>query len=141
MRRLIESIGASAPSAEDETWVQIQLDRTEYELWCSMQVMDRTHSLGVARRLLAANQVVDRVEIAAALLHDVGKADPRLNVLERVGATLLGRRTRRWTEYLDHERVGARKCREVGVDSKVADLIEGKGDASSVHRLRAADDL
>lgn len=103
--------------------------------------MDRRHSIGVAKRLADSLPGVDRTEVAAALLHDVGKTSSDLGVVSRIAATIVGPRTARWKLYCDHERVGAELCRSAGVDQRVIDLVGGGGSADAVRRLREADNI
>lgn len=141
LHRLAESISAKSVSVADLDWVRERLTEPEFTLWDEMQIMDKVHSIGVARRLIEVGSDTVRVEIAAALLHDVGKSGPRLGVIGRVCATVLGSRTKRWREYRDHERVGAQMCRSAGLDPRICDLIDGSGDPDALIRLRRADDL
>lgn len=141
VRRLSESIGSHQLSESDIAWTRERLDGVEFQLWSSMQLVDRTHSYGVARRLTTLNPEVERYEIAAAFLHDVGKALSSLSTGERVLATIVGPRTKKYKLYHDHEQLGAEMCRRHGVDPRVSDLIVGIGAPEAVARLRAADDL
>lgn len=140
-RRFCESIAVRDLSEVDVNWARMQLDESEFSLWISMPPLDRVHSHGVARRLTKQHPQVERYEIAAAFLHDVGKTRSSLNLGERVLATIIGSRTERFKEYLDHERIGFRMCRERGIDPRVCDLIVGIGTVDAVARLKAADDL
>ena len=141
VRRFVESIGSRSPNSADHDWVRTVLDPVEFELWATMQSMDKRHSIGVARRLVASAPYVERVEIAIALLHDVGKVKSSLGVGMRCVATLIGPRTDRFREYRDHERIGALMCRDRGLDGRICDGIEGKGPIEQVERLSRADDL
>lgn len=140
-RRTIESLRRTPVDDVALAWVRSQLVDREFDLWNRMQQIDRAHSIGVARRLLERDPGVERHEIAAALLHDVGKLRSSLSVWARIAATIVGPRTRRFREYHDHERIGAQMCHEVGIDSRVCDLVAGRGSHEEATRLRAADDL
>lgn len=140
-RRFSESIAVRDLSETEVNWARMQLDESEFSLWISMPLLDRVHSHGVARRLTERHPRVERYEVAAAFLHDVGKAHSSLNLGERVLATIIGPRTERFKEYHDHEQIGSRMCRERGIDPRVCDLIVGKGTVDAVARLKAADDL
>ncbi len=141
LRRLTESASRAEVSSADLHWAEQRLTETEYELWSSMQNMDRRHSIRVARRLVDSSPHVERFEIAAALLHDVGKVCSSLSVIGRVVATLVGPRTARWSAYHDHEAIGAALCRDRRIDPRICDLIEGLGPSLAVERLRSADDI
>jgi putative nucleotidyltransferase with HDIG domain len=140
-RRLIESVRASSVDQIDLEWVRETLSAEEFALWSKMQVMDRVHSIGVARRLISGSLGVEKFEVVAALLHDVGKLQSSLGVPARIAATILGPRNRKWREYLDHESIGASMCRDAGLDPRVCNLISGNGPREAQERLRRADDL
>lgn len=141
VRRLIESARAREVSEDDVTWVRSVLKEGEFDLWQSMQGMDRCHSIGVSRRLIARYPASKRHEIAAALLHDVGKAESQLSIWSRVVATLVGPRSSKFESYLDHERIGANMCRRAGIEERVCQLIQGLGPVDERRRLQEADDL
>lgn len=141
LRRTAESSIRRPIEALDLEWVRGHLLENEYVLWSRMQLMDRNHSIGVAKRLLDSRPHADRIEVAAALLHDVGKISSHLGVISRVAATLFGFRTARWESYRNHERIGADLCRSSGVDPRICELVGGTGPVDALHRLRVADDL
>lgn len=141
IRRLRESLTIRPIRQKDIHWVESVLESAEWDLWSSMQRIDKVHSIGVGRRMAASQPRVERFELAAALLHDVGKIKSSLGVAARVLATVLGSLTPRWREYHDHERIGAEMCRERGIDERICDAIEGKGPSSLVDRLKRADEL
>lgn len=141
IRRAIESSRRRPIDDADVVWVRDHLHENEFALWSTMQLMDRGHSIGVARRLVESLPSVDRTEVAAALLHDVGKISSNLGLISRIAATLSGPRTVRWKSYRDHERVGAELCRSSGVDPRVCDLVGGRGSADALQRLRNADNI
>lgn len=141
LRRFMESVRVTSLSVHDMKWVEEHLTSSELELFNKMQVMDKTHSVGVARRLLDVHPDSDRFAVAAALLHDVGKAQSCLGVMARVAATILGPRTSAWRDYRNHEQIGRHMCRAAGIDSRVCDLVGGGGPDRELTRLREADDL
>jgi hypothetical protein len=87
------------------------LGPNEQALWRTMSAPDRRHAVGVARSVEPAPREV----LAAALLHDVGKADSGLGTFARVPATLAGLVARdrfaagdgRIARYLRHDAIGA----------------------------------
>jgi len=141
VRRLSESIIVRELSEAELMWVRTQLLDSEFALWNSMCLLDRVHSHGVARRLTAQHPDAKHHEIAAAFLHDVGKTRSSLNLGERVLATIVGSRTKRFEAYHDHEHIGAQMCRERGIDPRICDLIIGLGPSDEVSRLKSADDV
>ena len=108
-------------------------------MWERMGDVDRRHSILVARRFVAARPEATRVEIAGALLHDVGKVESGLGTFGRVAATVVGARGRRFRRYHDHEAIGARRAAAAGSDPVTVALIEGRGPAAPA--LAAADHL
>lgn len=103
-----------------------QLLPTERRLWEAMPGPDRRHSAAVARRVESAlGDDARRPVLAAALLHDVGKATSGLRTFGRVVATLtaaaVGRpRAAAWDSaigrYLRHDQLGAAQLEAAGSD-------------------------
>ena len=105
-----------------------------------MSVADRRHSIVVARRFMHARPDAVRDEIAAALLHDIGKIVTNLGTFERVLATIVGPRIDRWRRYHDHERIGSELCRDAGSSSTTL-IILTDGDHPVAGLIRSADDI
>jgi hypothetical protein len=99
------------------------------EIWRRMSNQDRRHSVQVAKRFVRRRGGATRSEVAGALLHDVGKVQCGLGTFGRVAATLLGRRTWRFSAYHDHEEIGADLAVLAGSDPVTAELIAGRGPA------------
>lgn len=138
-RRFLTSLSRRPPDAADVEWAHAQLLATERELWDLMTVQDHRHSLLVARRFVAEAPEAGRAEVAAALLHDVGKTASGLGTFARVAATVAGPRTSRFRAYHDHERLGAEMLRAAGSDEVTVELVQGRGPAAGA--LRRADDI
>jgi len=117
----------------------------EADLWGQLSVQDQRHSIEVARRFVAgfvdgfvAGSAVppERAEVAAALLHDIGKVASGLGTFGRVAATLWGalggaraeRGTGRIGRYLRHEAIGADLLLEVGSEARTVALVAGRAD-------------
>ena len=79
-------------------------------------------------------------ERAAALLHDVGKNISGLGFFLRVIATVVGPRGKRFTEYHNHESLGAELMRSVS-DARTVALIGGTANDDVSRLLQAADDI
>jgi hypothetical protein len=87
---------------------------------------DRRHAVGVARRTEATlGHRATRPVLAAALLHDVGKAESGFGTFARVGVTLaaavvgherLSRRRGRVGQYVRHDVLGADLLSAAGSD-------------------------
>ena len=112
-----------------ENWADDHLTAGERALWIQLSNQDRRHSVAVARRFVDVRPQASAAEIAAALLHDVGKIDCRLGTFQRVVATLIGPRTPRYRSYHLHEEIGARMAAHVGSDPATVELIAGRGPA------------
>ncbi|MBA2280479.1 MAG: hypothetical protein H0W25_04480 [Acidimicrobiia bacterium] len=92
VRRFFGSLRPGRPPAAAEAWVAERLLPGERELWVRLSNADRRHAYGVARRVeRALGDEATRPVLAAALLHDVGKADAGLRTYGRVVATLSAR--------------------------------------------------
>ena len=140
-RRFVGSLSNRAPSAAEEAGVRGMLSDPEWSMWVDMDGRDRRHALSVLGRFDAAGPPASRAVRAAVLLHDAGKSASRLGVLLRVVATLVGPRGDRFRAYHDHERIGARRARALGVDEDVLEVLERRADPAVLSRLDAADDV
>ena len=141
-RRLVSTLRAKPPSTEDLEWVATWLTPLELRLFERMPVVDRSHSVGVARGVAAhlgrVGLGIDDPEarwiLAAALTHDVGKSVAGLGTYGRVMATLseaVGGRsmarvwadrrgmTRRIGLYLQYPALGADLLAVAGADARV----------------------
>jgi hypothetical protein len=126
VRRFFGSLRPGGPPRAEVDWVHGQLLPGERDLWDAMSGPDRRHSAMVARRVQAAlGPAADRVVLAAALLHDVGKSASGLRTGGRVAATLvaavLGRERMALTggrvgRYLRHDAIGAEQLTRAGSD-------------------------
>jgi hypothetical protein len=127
--RFFTSLSNRAPEPADELWAESHLLPGEIGLWRQMSNQDRRHSVKVARRFWDARPDAPRAELAGALLHDVGKIECELGTWGRVAASVLGRRTRRFRLYHDHESIGAGLAQAVGSDPATVELIDQRGPA------------
>lgn len=126
----------------DLDFVRHTLTEAEWSLWSTMALSDRRHSIVVARRFVDIVPTADDAEIAAALLHDVGKTVAPLSTGQRVVATLVApiRRPRRWDAYYRHEEIGLDMCRRLPSRHRTLVLLAGLDDPM-VDALRRADDI
>ena len=136
-KRFLGSLSSVAPTVADEVWAESFLLDGELALWRRLSNVDRRHAIHVTRRFEALGSWT-RDEMAAALLHDIGKIASQLSTLERVGATILGSRTERWRRYRDHERIGVELCREAGSSAATLAILCNQP-SDSVTALRRAD--
>jgi predicted HD phosphohydrolase len=137
-RRFVSSLSRREPGVADVAWVDSHLLAGERDLWQRMSAADRRHSITVARRFEALGPW-SRDEMAAALLHDVGKIDSGLGTCGRVVATIVGPRTARFRRYHDHETIGADMLAAAGSTDVTVELVRGHGRAAAA--LRDADDV
>jgi hypothetical protein len=164
VRRFVGSLRPGGPGAEAEAWVRTVLQPGEVELWVRMSRPDRRHAVRVARDVQRRlGHEPGRPVLAAALLHDVGKADAELGTYGRVVATLSGRLAghefaRLWTTrrgftrkvglYLLHPELGGDQLALAGSDpltvawAREHHLPEDRWTvpAHLAHALKAADD-
>jgi hypothetical protein len=120
--------------------VRSRLLEGEWSLWSRMDPVDQRHSIAVANRYCALRPEAGREEIAAVLLHDVGKIVAGVGTTQRVLATLLGPRTERWRQYLAHEELGVDLCRTAGsAEITLAILTDPEHPLARI--LRRADDI
>ena len=119
----------------------------EFELWSTMPLIDKKHSVVVMRRFVDRLPNAEVAAVRASLLHDVGKTKANLGVAMRVLATVAGSRGVRFSLYHDHEAIGGQMLRQIGSDETTWRLVAGEiGDDESrllqiVKALRAADEI
>jgi len=139
MARFREMGEPVASEVEDDVFAARVLTPAEIALWREMDAHDRRHSVTVARRFVAVMPSALREEVAAALLHDVGKSVVRLGRIGRAVATILPL-TPAMRSYRDHERIGAELLRAGGVSERVVELVARDVDDEVARALRCADD-
>jgi hypothetical protein len=141
-RRWRASLDRSPLSVVDDDFVRRILTAGEHDLWSHLTLADRRHSIVVARRFVTFAPDADEAEIAAALLHDVGKTQAPLATTERIVATILRPvlRLRRWDAYYRHEEIGLDLCRRLPSRPRTLALLAGEDDPL-IDALRRADDV
>lgn len=138
-RRFVTSVSRREPEPQREEWARSMLLPGERALWLQMSAADRRHSIEVARRFRRMVETVSRAEMAAVLLHDVGKLDSGLGTAARVVATVVGPRTARLRRYHDHEAIGVDMLTAAGSEPET--LALARGEHPYVHALRVADQV
>jgi response regulator RpfG family c-di-GMP phosphodiesterase len=98
--------------------------KNEFELWCRMKPHDQRHSVEVARRFSELHPTFSRDEVAAALLHDIGKVESELGIMGRVVATIAGPKGEKFRRYHDHELIGLNLCRKAGSSAETLRLLD-----------------
>lgn len=144
--RAVTSMSNRAPSGEEMRLAQEVLNDAEYEIWLSMDGRDQRHSLQVLARFDALRPHAVRDVRAAALLHDLGKREAHLGWVLRVVATVVGPRSRRFSVYHDHEKVGLQLLQGISSERTLAILdsdatAEVMGLGPDRDALRRADDV
>jgi len=113
---------------------------SEFALWSSMDATDQYHSLDVARAFLALNPEASRDEIAAALLHDVGKSVVHLGRNFRALATVFPFLWPPLRWYAKHEIYGAKTLQRIGSSSRTISLVAGVAKDDAAKKLKIADE-
>ena len=140
VKRALSSLLQTPPSPIDVAIVSDVLNTAEFAAWSEMQHRDQRHSIIVLNRFIALVPGAVTAERAAALLHDVGKNISGLGFFLRVIATVVGPRGKRFTEYHNHESLGAELMRSVS-DARTVALIGGTANDDVSRLLQAADDV
>lgn len=121
VRRFFGSLRPRPLDAADVELVRSALRPEELACWQDLGPADRAESVATARAVLAACPDAEARWVAAALLHDVGKAQTGFGVVRRSGATALAlgfRSARGWSgpvgRYVNHDELGANRLRQAG---------------------------
>ncbi|MDQ1462427.1 MAG: hypothetical protein QOI08_3911 [Actinomycetota bacterium] len=118
--RFLGSLRPRRLDGADLDLVRSVLRPGELACWERLGRADRAESVATARALGAD---AEPTWIAAALLHDVGKAETSFGPLRRAGATAIAmvggpRRVRSWSNgvgrYVNHDELGSARLREAG---------------------------
>ena len=145
VRRFFTSLSNRPPASNDIAWVNEQLLTSEFELWCRMKPHDQRHSIEVACRFIELHPTYSRDQIAAALLHDIGKVESELGVMGRVVATIVGPKGEKFRRYHDHELIGLNLCRKAGSSAETLRLLDWSHEElrndSIANLLRQADQI
>jgi hypothetical protein len=122
--RFFGSLSTKALAAGDEAWVRLALTAEELPVWLRLGPADRAESVAVGHAVVSElGPDGDPRWVAAALLHDVGKADARLGPVRRAGATVIAAvashgRARTWSNrvgiYVNHDELGAERLAAAG---------------------------
>ena len=140
VKRALSSLLQTPPSPQDVAIVSDVLNTAEFAAWSEMQHRDQRHSIIVLNRFVALVPGAVTAERAAALLHDVGKNISGLGFFLRVIATVVGPKGKRFTEYHNHESLGAELMRFIS-DARTVALIGGTANDDVARLLQAADDV
>lgn len=139
-RRWFGSLSRRSPPADDLRWVATVLGPSQLHVWSRFGAADQRHAISVARRFEALGQW-GTDELAAALLHDIGKLESGLGTTMRMVATVVGPRTARFRAYHDHESLGAALLTAGGSSPTTVALVGGTATGRAADALREADDI
>jgi len=136
----------SSWSREDVTENELNMVRSlltasEFNLWNQFSIADRRHSVEVAQRFAVLLPGASREQRAGVLLHDIGKIQSNLSTLMRVGATLVGPRTKRFRLYHQHEEIGITMLRHAGSHADVIAVLNQTCNAEVASAFRSADNI
>ena len=127
---------------EDElNMVRSLLTASEFNLWNQFSIADRRHSVEVTQRFAVLLPGASREQRAGVLLHDIGKIQSNLSTLMRVGATLVGPRTKRFRLYHQHEEIGVTMLRHAGSHADVIAVLNQTCNAEVAAAFRSADNI
>jgi len=127
---------------EDELgMVRSVLTASEFNLWNQFSIADRRHSIDVAQRFAVMLPGASREQRAGVLLHDIGKIQSNLSTLMRVGATLVGPRTKRFRLYHQHEEIGITMLQHAGSHADVIAVLNQTCNAEVAAAFRSADNI
>lgn len=124
VRRFLGSLAPRSLDAGDEGWVRFSLTDEELSVWRRLGRADRAESVAVSYAVVRElGTDADPRWVAAALLHDVGKAEAKLGPIRRAVATVTAAlvshgRARMWSNwvgrYVNHDELGADRLAAAG---------------------------
>ena len=126
-RRFATSLRARPLDDADRGFVRDALRTSELDCWARLGRADQAESVATGRAATSLlGEAADPDWLAAALLHDIGKAETGLGTIGRslatVAATIAGaRRARAWTgsfgRYVNHDELGSARLAQAGARS------------------------
>lgn len=130
---------------EDKKFIDLYLDKNELELFNKLPIYEQTHSLRTAKSVkeecLKFN-LDDNKLIKAALLHDIGKIQNNLNIMDKSIIVLLDKITKgkakklssikKIDTYYNHGEKGYNTLKNYISDKKILKLVKEHHNASIV---------
>ncbi len=141
VKRFISSWSRKDVTEDELGMVRSVLTASEFNLWNQFSIADRRHSVEVAQRFAVLLSGASRDQRAGVLLHDIGKIQSNLSTLMRVGATLVGPRTKRFRLYHQHEEIGVTMLRHAGSHADVIAVLNQTCNAEVAAAFRSADNI
>lgn len=149
-------------SQEDGRYIQAHLNDAEQKLFFAMSTVDQCHCLNVAytieRLVIEDKQGIDReFLIRCALLHDVGRVDGDMSILQKMFTVLVTDFAPNFADNLElkgnhsiyiyrhHAEIGARKLQRIGLfkEAKIVAVhhaLPKPDDPKELKLLRLADE-
>ena len=143
-KRFFGALSQKPPLVTEIAQVKSILTTLEFDLWSTMPPMDQRHSIVVMQRFVGLHASATKFEIRAALLHDVGKTASNLGVIQRVMATLVGRISKSFSDYHEHEQIGAQMLQKIDSHEITWQLVAGDSKPelqTALQALRQADNI
>ena len=141
VKRFVSSWSSKDVTEDELNMVRSTLTASEFDLWNQFSNADRRHSVEVAQRFAVLLPEVSREHRAGVLMHDIGKIQSNLSTLMRVCATVVGPRTKRFTQYHQHEEIGITMLRHAGSNIEVLAVLNQTCSAEVAAAFRAADNI
>ena len=141
VKRFVYSWSRKDVTEDELNMVRSTLTASEFNLWNQFSKADRCHSVEVAQRFAVLLAGASREHLAGVLLHDIGKIQSNLSTLMRVCATVVGPRTKRFTQYHQHEEIGITMLRHAGSHADVIAVLNQTCNAEVAVAFRLADNI
>ena len=143
-KRFVGALDQRKISQHEIKSVRDALSSREFELWSTMPLIDKKHSVVVMRRFVDRLPNAEVAAVRASLLHDVGKTASNLGVMQRVIATLVGRISKSFSDYQEHEQIGAQMLQKIDSHEITWQLVAGESKPelqTALQALRQADNI
>lgn len=130
---------------EDKKFINLYLDKNELDLFNKLPIHEQTHSLRTAKSVkeeCLKQNLDDKKLIKAALLHDIGKIQNNLNVIDKSIIVLLDKITKgkakklsnikKIDTYYNHGEKGYNTLKKYISDKKILKLVKEHHNASII---------
>lgn len=123
--------------AEDEKYIKAHLNEQEIALFNRLQIYEKKHSIKVAsdiERLYEGEDNNKKMLIKAALIHDIGKIEKKLNLVDKSILVVMNKVThgnmkkymnlKKIDVYYNHADIGYNMLKKFGYDERLLYLIK-----------------